>query len=75
MTQLAFDLGHLGLELDPTIAMRRGDQSVFQCAQCGTVVVQPRPASSKLMACPACERTDWLNERLPLAGLRNAAPA
>lgn len=59
------------LTVVPTIAMRQGQQSVFQCSWCGTVVVQPRPASSQLGVCPCCERPGaaWWQQSLPVAGL------
>lgn len=60
----------LGLELEPTPAMLAGRQSVFQCAWCGTVVVQPRPSSASLGPCPACAQTTWWEQALPVAGLR-----
>ena len=30
-------LAQLALEIDPTPAMIRGEQTVWQCSQCGTV--------------------------------------
>ena len=76
--QLEFDLEALGLELDPTEAMRRGEQLVFQHSWCGTVVVKPAGAPrATLGACPACEPVRaldpwWQQEIGPsgLAGLR-----
>lgn len=71
MTQLAFDLF-----LEPTIAMKRGDQTVWQCAWCGCVVVCPtgrKPTGT----CPAeCQHPDdgWLRQHFPIAGLRLTRP-
>lgn len=67
------------LVVDPTPAMARGDQTIAQCAWCGTVVI--RSSSTKgtpLGACPACgkDRTDpaagWWPQDLPLAGVSEA---
>jgi hypothetical protein len=67
-------LGQLGLWIEPTPAMERGDQTVWQHSHCGTVVVSPsgRP---KPGACPCCERPDapWWTEEIPVAGLRRVA--
>lgn len=64
----------LDLEIEPTIAMRRGEQAVFQCSWCGCVVVQPASPSARLGNlgdCPSCHQSvDWLRQALPLAGLR-----
>lgn len=58
------------LRVEPTPAMRRGDQSVFQCAWCGCVVVQPQPAEHRLGDCPSCSSSsDWWRQSLPTAGL------
>jgi hypothetical protein len=65
--------GALELDLEPTPAMLKGQQSVFQCSECGTVVVQPRPAAHKLGPCPSCLRSpSWWAQTLPVAGLRHA---
>lgn len=65
-------LADVGLVLEPTIAMRRGDQHAFQCAWCGTVVVVPA-AKPKLGRCPnaACGRPSqgWWRQHLGDAGL------
>lgn len=73
--QLAFDLEALGLELDPTAAMLRGEQRAFQCSYCGTVVVRPSTyADMPLGGCPVCrEVTHWWEQRFPIAGLREVA--
>lgn len=65
----------LGLELEPTPAMLNGEQRVFQCAQCGTVVVQSGLAPGPLDACPACHGTTWWHQTLPVAGLRSRGGA
>lgn len=62
----------LGLELEPTIAMRRGEQLIFQCAQCGPLAVQTNLAHGPLSNCPACGHGDWWKQQLPVAGLHNA---
>lgn len=67
------DLPLLGLEVTPTVAMRRGQQMVFQCSHCGTVVVQSSLAPGELGACPACGTTRWWKQRLPVAGLSDPA--
>ncbi|HVT78427.1 MAG TPA: hypothetical protein VHD87_15425 [Acidimicrobiales bacterium] len=74
-------LAEVGLALEPTVAMRRGEQHAFQCAWCGTVVVVPAPAP-KLGRCPnnGCERPEqgWWRQHLGdggLAGLRLLPPA
>lgn len=61
----------LGLELEPTIAMRAGQQKVWQCAQCGLVAVQSSLAPGPMSACPACGHATWWRQQLPVAGLRN----
>lgn len=64
-----FDLADMGLVIKPTVAMRAGRQQVFQCAQCGTVVVQSSLAPGPLGACPACGHDTWWRQQLPVAGL------
>lgn len=59
----------LGLQLTPTVAMRRGQQQVYQCTECGTVVVQSSVTAGPLGACPACGHSAWSLQRLPVAGL------
>ena len=77
MTQLAFDLEALGLKLEPTIAMRRGEQEVFQHSYCGTVVVRSDLARdlAQLGDCPSCTRPrePWWHQQIGrdgVAGLR-----
>jgi hypothetical protein len=65
--QLALDL-----DLEPTIAMLRGDQRVDQCAWCGTVVVAPG-GRSPLGPCPSCAEPRWWRQELPIAGLSTPA--
>ena len=61
----------LGLELEPTIAMRAGEQLIFQCAQCGLLAVQTNLAHGALGDCPACGHGTWWKQTLPVAGLHN----
>lgn len=61
----------LDLDLEPTPAMLRGQQRVFACSQCGTVVVQSGLVPGPLGACPSCAGTAWRHQELPVAGLRN----
>lgn len=61
----------LGLELKPTIAMRAGQQKVWQCAQCGLVAVQSSLAPGTIGPCPACGNDTWWSQQLPVAGLRD----
>lgn len=75
MTQLAFDLEALGLTIEPTPAMKRGEQTVWQCTWCGAVLVRPSDwADATLHACPVCNSTTgWWEQRFPIAGLRATA--
>ena len=61
----------LGLELEPTIAMKAGKQLIFQCAQCGLLAVQTNLVHGKLGHCSACGEGTWWKQSLPVAGLRN----
>ena len=61
----------LGLDLEPTIAMRAGTQLIFQCAQCGLLAVQTNLAYGPLGECPACHHSTWWKQTLPVAGLNN----
>ena len=70
----------LGLHLEPTLAMRAGEQLVFQCSQCGLLAIQTDLAPGPLSDCPACGRRGWWREEIPpagsadsLAGLRRSA--
>ena len=73
MAQLQFDLESLGLVLVPTIAMRRGEQEVYQHSHCGTVVVRSSLAheSETLGACPSCTKPTaaWLRQSITADGL------
>ena len=82
MAQLQFDLESLGLELRPTIAMRRGEQEVYQHSHCGTVVVRSSLAhhGELLGTCPSCTNPSaaWLRQPITadgLAGLCTVEPA
>lgn len=65
------------LTLDPTPAMRRGKQTVWQCSWCGCIVVTD---SGKPGACPSghCAHrpkrapTSWWEQILPVAGICGA---
>ena len=71
MTTTLFELEDFGLTIDPTEAMRSGEQKVSQCAYCGCVVVWGIHARvPQLGACAACGRADWLGQQLPIAGIR-----
>lgn len=61
----------LGLELEPTLAMRAGKQLIFQCAQCGLVAVQSNLSPGPLGPCPACTHRTWWSQTLPVAGLHS----
>jgi hypothetical protein len=74
MSQLELPLD--GWVLKPTPAMLAGDQRVWQCAWCGTVVIvaSPSPASAdpaardlRGRACPACDhpRREWWRQDTP----------
>lgn len=58
----------LGLELTPTIAMRRGVQQVYQCSQCGLVAIQSDLAAGPLGRCPACPGGSWWRQEIPKRG-------
>lgn len=78
--QPLFDLAEFALEIDPTKAMRSGEQHVDQCAWCGAVVVWGISSLRRALgACPACgrdgggqisEQSVWWRQALPVAGLR-----
>lgn len=56
-----------GLARRLTVAMARGEQVVYQCAWCGTVVVVSSSAQVTNLrgkACPACDQVDhgWWRE-------------
>ncbi len=59
----------------PTASMRRGEQGVFQCSWCGTVVVVSSLARTPLGRCPAKhdQPTSWWKQTLPVAGLSIAS--
>lgn len=64
-----FDQLLLGLHLEPTIAMCRGDQLIWQCAECGLLAVQTNLAPGRLAQCPACAGARWWKQDLPVGGL------
>lgn len=76
LVQLEFDLGALGLRLEPTAAMLAGEQQVFQHSWCGTIVVRSELAhAGPLGPCPSCTRPGdkWWQQQIGrdgLAGLR-----
>jgi hypothetical protein len=72
MPQLEFDLEALGLRLEPTVAMKRGEQQVFQHSRCGTVVVRSSlDMAGDLGLCPSCNHPDepWWQQKITASGL------
>lgn len=70
--QLEFDLAALGLRLEPTIAMRNGEQQVFQHSWCGTVVIRSGlDYAGPLGDCPSCKRPGdpWWQQEIGVDGL------
>jgi hypothetical protein len=60
----------LGLHLENTIAMRRGEGYVAQCMGCGSLMaissaIGTRPLS-QLGACPGCASKRWLLQHVPV---------
>jgi len=60
----------LGLTLENTIAMRRGEGYVAQCMGCGSLMaissaIGTRPLS-QLGACPGCASKRWLLQHVPV---------
>lgn len=53
----------LGLHLEPTIAMRRGQAWIEQCMSCGTLVAVSGSTNPDqrvpLEACPVCGLSNW----------------
>lgn len=71
----------LGLAIEPTPAMLKGEQTVWQCSHCGTVVVLTnlvtqitgRPVGRAPQGqCPGCMKPlgKWWAQQLPVAGIR-----
>ena len=60
------------LEVEPTPSMRCGEQRVFQCSWCGSVVVVSSISRLPLGRCPGQheEPTSWWEQTLPVAGLQ-----
>lgn len=66
------DIEQLGLAIQPTPAMLRGDQTVWMHSHCGTVVVLSSPTKGQPPKdrCPGCDtEAPWRKQRLPVAGL------
>lgn len=60
----------LELFLVPSIAMRRGDQVVWCCRWCGTVVINSGVVDARKRpgVCPGCDHEGkWFKESLPVA--------
>lgn len=73
MTRATQDALPLGVTLKHTIASKRGQQWVEQCAWCGSLVCVSSsanlPKSQSLGPCPACGGTEWWLQRVPEDGL------
>jgi hypothetical protein len=60
-----------GLRLEPTIAMRRGEQYVVQCVNCGALLavstLNGHRHPHELGPCPACHETrGWSQQHVPV---------
>ena len=74
MTQLVLEIpGWASLEVLPTEAMKRGEQTVHQCADCGSVLVRSvlKHLAARLGTCPSCGGSSWWSQTLPLAGIQS----
>lgn len=60
----------LGLDIQPTIAMRKGVAWVDQCARCGILAAVPG-GTDDLGPCPACGEDTWLKQALPVGPFRS----
>lgn len=64
----------LFVELAPTIAIGRGDASVWQCAQCGALVCHPQP-KKPAGDCASCGHPagpgSWWSQELPVGAFRS----
>ncbi len=57
------------MDLEPTIAMRRGDAYLTQCANCGTLLAVPSPPKrTDIGPCPICEGTKWWHQDTDAVG-------
>jgi hypothetical protein len=78
----------LDVRLEPTIAMREGDSRVDQCAWCGLLACHEtaqglartaalrrgaKRTRARLGACPACGRTEWWPQDMPVGPFRRAS--
>lgn len=74
MTLALQDSLPLGVTLKHTVASKRGQQWVEQCAHCGTLICVSSTGAQhttrgKLGACPACGDTRWTLQYVPSDGL------
>ena len=65
----------LGLVLEPTIAIHRGEAFVCQCVQCGALVAVTSTAPARrprdLGACPSCHQDrGWSHQHVPVGPFR-----
>lgn len=69
-TQLALD----GLTYDPPPAAVRGDQTLWWCQHCGSVLVQSsyNGRGKPKGECPICATHSWRKASLPIVGLDHA---
>jgi hypothetical protein len=59
-------------ELKPTIAMKRGEVRLEQCAFCGLLAaVTSNADAKKLGVCPACGKDEWWAQTLPVGPFRS----
>ena len=68
------DQPSLGLNLEPTPAMRAGTARLEGCRNCGTIVYVTSGANraAALGPCPVCGRSNWYQERVPVGPFREA---
>lgn len=73
MSRVFQDSLPLGVTLKHTVASRRNQQWVEQCAWCGTLVCVSngagRAKSEPLGPCPACGCANWVLQYVPSDGL------
>jgi ABC-type ATPase with predicted acetyltransferase domain len=54
------------MQYKETIASKKGKQTLWQCAYCGSVVCSTR--GKPVSGCPCCEKTHgWLQQQVPVA--------